>query len=59
VASDEQLKLLDSFAGNLANVLCAEVEQISIAADWAASPPEQSESLDVFLHDVRAPMSQQ
>ncbi|CAG8264554.1 unnamed protein product [Penicillium salamii] len=54
VASDKQLKLLDSFAGNLAKVLSAKVEEICIAADWTASPPEQSESLDVFLHEVRA-----
>ncbi|CAG8020876.1 unnamed protein product [Penicillium salamii] len=54
VAIDEQLELLDSFAGNLAKVLSAHVEEISIAADWAASPPEQSESLDVFLHETYA-----
>lgn len=57
VASVDQLTLLDSFAGNLASVLSTQVEEISMAEDWAASPPEESESPDEFLHNVRSPNS--
>lgn len=59
IPSVDQLTLLDSFAGNLASVLSTHVEEISIAESWAANPPEESESLDEFLHNVRPPNAKQ